>query len=611
MKHVLEYTKRMYTFSGMKLIINVLGMVLISLLEGTGILLLLPIISLSGIANVNTNISPISGMLSFLQDIPKTLGLPFILGLFILIVTGQNLLQRTLAIRDTVIQQRFYRHLRIETYSALLHSNWNFFVKKRKSDLLNLLTSELTRVGFGTTLVLQLTASIIFTFIQISFAFWLAPELTLFVLCFGLLLAILSRKFIKKSTALGSQTSHLSQSFLAGISDQLSGIKEIKSNTLEESRMMWFSSLTQKMMNEQVAYIKLRSASQLFYKIASTLLIAAFILVSVKLFYAQIEQLFLILVIFSRLWPRFTGIQSNMESIASSIPAFSTLVGLLAECKDAKEIHLGNEQDYKQIKPLEINQDIQCKAVAYRYHRNEPTYALQGINLTIPSRQTTAIVGSSGAGKSTLIDIIMGLIQPEEGIVLIDGVPLQGEMILSLRKSISYVPQDSFLFHASIKENMLMIEPDVTVEQIWEALEFSAAAEFVRKLPQQLETIIGDRGIRFSGGERQRLVLARAILRNPSILILDEATSALDTANEAGFQQALDRLRGKMTIIIIAHRLSTIRNADQVIVLDQGMIVQIGGYSLLAGDRDGLFFKLLGNQTRGVEVNTLKYSIMG
>jgi ATP-binding cassette subfamily C protein len=141
-----------------------------------------------------------------------------------------------------------------------------------------------------------------------------------------------------------------------------------------------------------------------------------------------------------------------------------------------------------------------------------------------------------------------------------------------------------------------LVVPAATEEQIWEALDFSSAADFVRKLPQGLDTLIGDRGIRLSGGERQRIVLARAILRNPSILVLDEATSALDTENEGKIQLALDRLKGRMTIVVIAHRLSTIRNADQVVVLNKGSIIQKGEFGQLAKDKRGVFGHLLSNQ---------------
>jgi ATP-binding cassette subfamily C protein len=182
----------------------------------------------------------------------------------------------------------------------------------------------------------------------------------------------------------------------------------------------------------------------------------------------------------------------------------------------------------------------------------------------------TAIVGHSGAGKSTLIDLIMGLIEPEKGEVLIDGVPLTSEKLIQVRNLVSYVPQDPFLFNGTIKENLKMFVPNATDEEIWESLEFSAASEFVRKLPQGLETLVGDRGVRLSGGERQRLVLARAILKKTSILVLDEATSALDAENEERIHQIFNKVKGKMTILVIAHRPSTIRDADQIILMNEG-----------------------------------------
>jgi ATP-binding cassette subfamily C protein len=208
----------------------------------------------------------------------------------------------------------------------------------------------------------------------------------------------------------------------------------------------------------------------------------------------------------------------------------------------------------------------------------------------------TAIVGRSGAGKSTLIDLLMGLNQPDRGEVRIDDILLTSDHLLSLRKSISYIPQDPFLFNATIRENLMIIDPNASDESIWESLGFAAADDFVSRLPQGLDTLIGDRGVRLSGGERQRLVLARAILRKPAILVLDEATSALDTENEAKIQAAIERLKGTMTIIVIAHRLSTIRNADQVLVMDQGEIIQVGEYNQLAGEKRGMFSNLLGIQ---------------
>ncbi|MNZ92994.1 Heterocyst differentiation ATP-binding protein HepA [compost metagenome] len=314
------------------------------------------------------------------------------------------------------------------------------------------------------------------------------------------------------------------------------------------------------------------------------------------LFQGQGAQLLLITVIFSRLWPRFTALQSNLENIAAAVPAFKGIMELQRDCRKSKELQGISHIDGSEIEPLVISQQLECRQVYYRYDRREPDYTLEAINMTIPANRMTAIVGPSGAGKSTLIDLLMGLIKPERGQVLIDGKEMSDADILSLRSSISYVPQDPFIFHGTIRDNLLMVDPDATEDVMWEALSFSSAAEFVRKLPKRLDTVIGDRGARLSGGERQRLVLARAILRRPSILILDEATSALDTVNETKIQAAIERLKGFMTVIVIAHRLTTIRNADQVIVMDKGKIVQTGQYDKLTEEETGLFSSLLDHQ---------------
>ena len=594
MNYILHFIKRLHAFSGAALYINLFGMVISSFLESIGILLLVPMLSLIGIVSLDIGDSYFLALSNYLKEFPPTLALFMILGTYIMIVFGQNLIQRKVMIRNVEIQQLFSRILRLETYGSLLQSSWPFFLKKRSSDLINLLTIELARVLGAINLFLQLITSLIFTLIQIGFAFWLSPNLTLFVLGSGIILGLFSSKFIKRAKALGNQTSQLSQSYLAGITDQLNGIKDIKSNTLERSRLKWLAGLTEGMMVEQISYIRLRMNSQLVYKISSALLIACFILVSFKLFQTQGVQLLTITVIFARLWPRFTNIQSTLEQLASMIPACKALILLQNECSNAIE-QLDPENDTKA--PLRAEHGIECRNVSFRYNQDEASYTLQNINLHIPANRMTAIAGPSGAGKSTLIDLVMGLMQPESGQILVDGKPITKENLLSYRRSISYVAQDPFLFNASIRENLQMIQPDASDEQIWEALEFASSSEFVRKLPQGLDTVIGDRGIRLSGGERQRLVLARAVIRKPSILVLDEATSALDTENEKKIQEAIDRLKGTMTVIVVAHRLSTIRHADQVIVIDQGKLVERGEFGQLAADSASLFGNLLNNQS--------------
>jgi ABC-type multidrug transport system fused ATPase/permease subunit len=599
MKQVLYFAKRIHSYSGNILYLNLIGMMLISLFEGVGIFLLIPLISLTGIIDMNQGeVSPIIRVFNVFQGMPETQGLIIILCIFIILMIAQSFFQKTQMILNVKIQQGFIRHLKEETYKNLLQSNWGFFTKKRKSDLINLMSTEISRVSGGAHLFLQFISSLLFTVIQIGIAYLLSGKMTLFVLVFGSALIYFSKKFVKKTNSIGNEAFGLTQTYLGGITDHFNGIKDIKTNSLEDSHLKWFHSISKKMEYNMVELIKIKTTSLFIYKVVSAFLIVTFIFLSIKMFHAQPAQLMLIIIIFSRLWPRFIGIQSNLEQFGSVIPSFKALIDLQTECLESKELF---DDKYQNILPLEIKNGIECKNVFFRYNLNNPINTLQNINLSIPANLMTAIVGPSGAGKSTLIDLLLGLNHPEKGEVLIDGTILGKENILALRRSVSYVPQDPFLFNASLRDNLLLINPNANDYEIWDALEFSAAAEFVRKLPKGLETLIGDRGIRLSGGERQRIVLARAILRQPSILVLDEATSALDTENEKKIQKALERLKGKMTIIVIAHRLSTIRNADQVIVLDRGNIIQKGNYNQLANDKRGMFSNLLGKQIEATQ----------
>jgi ABC-type multidrug transport system fused ATPase/permease subunit len=568
-------------------------MILVSLVEGAGILLLIPMINISGIVNFSNGTSFYSSLGNLLNTIPDYLELPIILSFFIMLVLFQSLIQQNLKLRNTKILIGFTNHIRLETYKALLQANWSFFVKKRKSDLINIMTGELGRVVNGTNLFLQFCASLIFSLVQLGIAFWLSPLITIFVFLSGVTVLYFSKKLRNRSKYMGEQTSEIAKGYLGGITDHFNGVKDIKSNMLEHKQYTWLKKWCETVEKEQLEYQKIQNLSQLIYKVISAVLIAVVIYFSVQIFKSRPEQLIIIVLIFSRLWPRFTNIQSQLEQLAASISALKNLQELQHECLQAKEIKKELEST-EEIEPLFLKKQIECKQVYFRYTKNQQN-TLSDINFIIPANQTTAVVGRSGAGKSTLIDIIMGMINPEKGNVFIDDIQIDEENLLSYRKSISYVPQDPFLFNGSIRENLSMVSSLANEEEIWEALEF-ASAKFVKNLPNGLNTIVGDRGIKLSGGERQRIVLARAILRRPSILVLDEATSALDSENEAEIQEALEKLKGKMTIVVIAHRLSTIKNADQIIVLEDGKIVQNGNFKNLLKEKQKTFNFLLKKQ---------------
>jgi ATP-binding cassette subfamily B protein len=228
----------------------------------------------------------------------------------------------------------------------------------------------------------------------------------------------------------------------------------------------------------------------------------------------------------------------------------------------------------------DVRGDVELEDVWFRYEPNSP-WTLQEIGAEVPAGTRTALVGETGSGKTTLAYLVARLYEPQRGRVCIDGVDVRDMTLTSLAATVGLVSQETYLFHASIRENLRFACPDATDEQVEDAARAAQIHELISSLPEGYDTPVGERGYRFSGGEKQRIAIARTVLRNPPVLILDEATSALDTETERAVQQALDELSRGRTTIAIAHRLSTIKDADQILVLDHGMIVERGTHQEL------------------------------
>ena len=242
-----------------------------------------------------------------------------------------------------------------------------------------------------------------------------------------------------------------------------------------------------------------------------------------------------------------------------------------------------------QALPRPVKGEVIFKDVSFAYEEDQPI--VQRVSLEARPGQTIALAGSTGAGKSTIVNLLCRFYEYDEGSVLIDGHELNTLAKDSLRDAIGYVTQEAFLFNGSVRENLALARRDASDEQLWTALEAARAADFVRALPNQLDTNVGERGVKLSGGEKQRLSIARALLKDPPLLLLDEATASVDNQTELLIQQALDELMKNRTSIVIAHRLSTIQNADRIYVLDGGRVIEEGRYDELLR-RNGKFAEL-------------------
>ncbi|PAD81679.1 multidrug ABC transporter [Niallia circulans] len=600
MRNLIVFFKKLQAVTGTKMYLNIFLSILISALEGISIYLLIPMLSVIGLLNMQINdLFPITLIVAAMEKLPFQLNLASVLLIYLILIVGQALLQRSQTILNTDIQQNFIKQLRLETYESLIKVKWEYMLRKRKSDFNYILTTEISRIGVGTHSIIQLISIVFFTIVQIMLAFLLSPSLTSIVLISGGLLSVFMRKFVRNSKTIGKETTELMNDYFGGITEQFSGMKDMKSNMLEPSFFDWFQSKSHLIHHNVMNLVHLNTKSVFIYRLMAGFLIVLFVSISFSFLKLPPEKLMVIILIFSRLWPRFSSLQSNVEQIVSMFPALDHVLRVQAESNKSQEWSTFRTREWE---PFILEQAIECDHVYFRYQASQEDWTLTNVNIHFPLKKTTAIVGPSGAGKTTLVDLVMGLLQPEKGRLLVNGKSLTEEELLLYRNSISYVAQEPFLFHSSIRANLLMVAPKATELELWQALSFAAAEHFVKQMPEGLDTVIGDRGIRLSGGERQRLVLARAILRKPAILILDEATSALDSENEQKIQQAIDRLKGKMTIIVIAHRLSTIRNADKVLVLESGKVIQEGEYKQLAQTKGALrkmlvSQELAGNQT--------------
>ena len=282
-----------------------------------------------------------------------------------------------------------------------------------------------------------------------------------------------------------------------------------------------------------------------------------------------------------------TGIQNIFVAMGRVFELFD-LTPAIQDCENPKTL-------------TALNKDIEFKDVCFEYVPNQPV--LKNINLTIPKNETLAIVGNSGGGKSTLVNLIPRFYDIKSGSIKIDGVDIREFSLKSLRQNISMVFQDNFLYSGTIKENIMMGNPEATTEELMEAIKSAHLQDLISELPEGLETELGERGMTLSGGQRQRVAIARAMLRNAPIVILDEATSALDNESEAIVQKAMDNLMQNRTVFIIAHRLSTIKNADRIAVINEGELVELGTHEELMNIQNGQYKALYEMQFKKQEIS--------
>ena len=559
----------------------------VSLTEGVGLLLLVPLLQVVGLDVGGGTVGRIGG---FITSIFDTVGakptLILVLGLYVLVISARAFLSSWQTTISSSLQHGFKVHLRQRLYRAIVNTDWLFFSRSRSSDFTHALTTELDRVGRATRILLRLVGEVGVAAVYILVAAFLSLTVSALACASAVALMLILRRRMQATRASAREASRATKGLYAAANEQLSGTKTVKSYGAEERNVAIFSRFSERVAEMYINAARHGAEASLWLNIGMVLVLSLIVYVSIEVLATPASALLLLLYLFAMITRMLTRIQTHYHEFVVDAPALTTVEEMQARCEAAAEPEPARSEG------LELRKALRLEGVSFAYQDSGEPLVISDLDLTIQAGKTTAIVGPSGAGKSTIADLVMGLIQPDEGLALVDESPLLAEQRRAWRRKIAYVPQDTFMFHDTVLNNLLWARPEARDEEIREALRLAAAEDFVSRLPEGMETVLGDRGVRLSGGERQRLALARALLRKPSLLILDEATSNLDSENERRIQSAIEKLHGSMTILIITHRLFTTRGADVIYVLEQGRLVESGDMDMLVARKQGRFLEL-------------------
>ncbi len=555
-----------------------------SLSEGLGITLFIPLLqSLKGESQVIASNRWLSFVERLLGDMSSGNQL-IIIALFIFAsILLKNLLVYSNGVALAWFNGRIGHRLRSSIFRQFLTVSYSFLENSDSGKLMNTLATETWRTTQALSIIINLLICLGTIAIFGSLLLLISWQLTIAVAAGLGLISILVQLMTKKTRYWGQKAVAANKDLASRMWEGFGGMKVIRAFSMEEYEQQRFDRASLKVLNSFLRLDLLAGIVNPFSEVLSAALLLGILAIAWRQDGTALPSILTFVFILYRLQPKVKQLDLSRVALASLISSIEDVMSLI-DTTNKPYIAWGNKIFGG------LQQAICLESVSFAYGNLEQA-AVKDISFCIPKGKTTAFVGSSGAGKSTLISLICRLHEVSEGEIYVDGSPLREFDLDSWRSRIAVVSQDIYLFATTIRENIAYGCPTATNAEIVAAAKLANADEFICQFSDGYNTKIGDRGMRLSGGQRQRIALARAIVRQPEILILDEATNALDSICEHLIQEALDTLSQKCTVIAIAHRLSTIEQADQIIVLDRGKIIEQGSFEQLL-EQQGLFARL-------------------
>lgn len=545
------------------------GLMLVrSLSEGVGLVLIVPLLAALGLGETGGAPAEAGGLMAIAAGIAGRLELAGVLGLFLAVMVVRSAIGYLQQLAAARLQGEFLYEIRVRAHRAVLAAAWPHLALQDASRVNHTLSVHAEQAGYGIVVMARVISSLTLAGVSLLVAAAIEPELTLIVLGLALLVAVPVLAFDLKLLGISRLHTGQLEDLFAAFARELDDMKSAKVTSGEGSRMRLFEHLAAGYRDTGLLRARTSSAIGLFHEITGAFLLVGLIyLVTRHSAVLQVAPVAVAL-IFIRLFPAMRTLQASMRDLLYVLPAWQKLhemTAAMTENRDSAAAGTGPAPSF--------NDAVELRQVAFTYPGTaEPVLA--GIDLEVRQGKATVIAGLSGAGKTTLLDIVSGLLAPDAGEVLVDGVPLDDGNRAAWCAKVAYVVQDAQLSNGTVRENVCRFVPaGLSDDDVWRVLQQAGAAGFVRQLSAGLDEQLGDRGQRLSRGQRQRIALARALAQQPQLLLLDEATSALNPRDEVTVTANLQALLPQCTMLIVAHKLDNLGWCDHMYEVVNGRLI--------------------------------------
>jgi ABC-type multidrug transport system fused ATPase/permease subunit len=544
----------------LKLLLIFLLTLIMGVTSGFSIVLLIPLLQLLSIGGGGEP----GGIALAIQNLADKGGINLTIGsvliIYMVILTLSALLQYWKSILDARYQQTFIYDLRKRLFRKIIMAEWQTLNSRSKTNHLQVLTKEVPNLAYYYYYYLKLLTTLIFTASYVVYAMLVSAKFTLIIVAVGILLFVLLRKFLFRAFHLGEGYVDSYNRLLKYIDDFWQTVKIAKVHSSEDFYYNRFDEASTSLLDMEYRMQRNWSLPQLIQRIAGLIVLVFVVWFGYKSGTIPMASFVILILLFSRIFPQFISLNTDINMIAGSVASVKLVMQLDDDLPD-NQMHAVSHQPSMVLKA-----EVRLENLCFTWPDGEELF--RDFSATIKANTITGIIGESGRGKTTLIDLIAGLQRPGAGRIMIDDSLLKEDLLQRWKAGLGYLPQDSFFIDGTLRENLVWDSGGgITDEEIWSVLEQVNATHLVKRFGNGLDAFIVNYPFTFSGGECQRLALARVLLRRPSLLLLDEATSSLDAENEAIIMEVLVKLREKITIVFVTHRESVVRWFDEVIKL--------------------------------------------